>query len=254
MVDGGVAWPVYIDGTAVPGGSGGGPSYVNAVIDGGFLTADTELPAAAALGDAVSNPTAPAVGGFLMGWEPGASTWNRVRTSPVSSDDEAGHAQGALDTMSHSYFFDGTNWDRMRGTIADGLLVNLGTNNDVTQGGTWTVQPGNTPNTAPWLVTPRKVAATALASAFSCTTSAAPAPTTALTNRTSLCITNLSPHTTIYVGHGAVTASTGTALAPAPTQTDGGIGVGGTYCDDVGAQPISCITPAGTADVRLLEQ
>jgi len=47
----------------------------------------------------------------------------------------------------------------IQGTVADGLLVNLGTNNDVTvtgtvavtQSGTWTVQPGNTPNTSPWL-------------------------------------------------------------------------------------------------------
>ena len=28
--------------------------------------------------------------------------------------------------------YDGTNWDRMRGTSADGVLVDLGTNNDVT--------------------------------------------------------------------------------------------------------------------------
>lgn len=49
----------------------------------------------------------------------------------------------------------------IQGTVADGLLVNLGTNNDVTvtgtvavtQSGTWTVQPGNTPNTTAWLVT-----------------------------------------------------------------------------------------------------
>jgi hypothetical protein len=56
----------------------------------------TELPAAAALSaDNVASPTAPAVGSF-------------------------GH------------YFDGTNWDRVRGDETDGLLVNLGTNNDVT--------------------------------------------------------------------------------------------------------------------------
>lgn len=40
------------------------------------------------------------------------------------------------------------------GSSTDGLLVNLGANNDVTaaQSGTWTVQPGNTANTTPWLV------------------------------------------------------------------------------------------------------
>lgn len=56
---------------------------------------DTELPAAASLADDTANPAVPAVGSFQM-------------------------------------VFDGTNWDRLRGTSADGLLVNLGANNDVT--------------------------------------------------------------------------------------------------------------------------
>lgn len=58
-------------------------------------TVDTELPSAAALTDNFANPTAPAVGAFVMVW-------------------------------------DGTTWDRAPGTAADGLLVNLGANNDVT--------------------------------------------------------------------------------------------------------------------------
>lgn len=45
----------------------------------GSVTVDTELPAAAALADAASNPTVPGVGGFLMGYN-GAS-WDRVRTA-----------------------------------------------------------------------------------------------------------------------------------------------------------------------------
>jgi hypothetical protein len=56
---------------------------------------DTELPAAAALADNTANPTAPAVGSFGHWW-------------------------------------DGATWDRAPGTSADGLLVNLGANNDVT--------------------------------------------------------------------------------------------------------------------------
>jgi len=56
---------------------------------------DTELPAAAALADNTANPTAPAVGAFGMIW-------------------------------------DGANWDRTPGNQTDGLLVNLGANNDVT--------------------------------------------------------------------------------------------------------------------------
>lgn len=65
------------------------------------LTVDTELPAAAALTDNFANPTAPAVGAFLMLW-------------------------------------DTATWDRAPGTAADGLLVNLGANNDVVVSGTVT--------------------------------------------------------------------------------------------------------------------
>jgi len=55
---------------------------------------DTELPTAAALADNTATPTVPAVGAFGM-------------------------------------MYDGANWDMLRGTSTDGLLVNLGTNNDV---------------------------------------------------------------------------------------------------------------------------
>jgi hypothetical protein len=71
-------------------------------VTSGSITADTELPAAAALADNTANPTVPGVGAFTL-------------------------------------WFDGTNWDRAPGTTADGLLVNLGANNDVTVTGTVTV-------------------------------------------------------------------------------------------------------------------
>jgi hypothetical protein len=63
---------------------------------------DTELPAAAALADNAANPTVPGVGAFGM-------------------------------------VFDGSTWDRMLGDATNGLLVNLGANNDVTISGTPTV-------------------------------------------------------------------------------------------------------------------
>jgi hypothetical protein len=44
------------------------------------VTVDSELPAAAALTDAFSNPTAPAVGAFLMGWD-GSTDWERVQAT-----------------------------------------------------------------------------------------------------------------------------------------------------------------------------
>lgn len=55
---------------------------------------DTELPAPAVLADDTVNPTVPGVGSF-------------------------------------PHVFDGSTWDRMPGTSADGILVNLGANNDV---------------------------------------------------------------------------------------------------------------------------
>lgn len=45
----------------------------------GTVTVDSELPAAAALADATANPTVPAVGSFLMGYN--GATWDRVRTA-----------------------------------------------------------------------------------------------------------------------------------------------------------------------------
>lgn len=61
----------------------------------GSITVDSEFPTAAALSDNFANPTTTVVGAMGMGW-------------------------------------DGTAWDRMPGTAADGWLVNLGANNDVT--------------------------------------------------------------------------------------------------------------------------
>lgn len=45
----------------------------------GTVTVDSELPAAAALADATTNPTVPGVGGFMMGYN--GATWDRVRTA-----------------------------------------------------------------------------------------------------------------------------------------------------------------------------
>jgi hypothetical protein len=93
-----------VDGT-VTANAGTGPWPVTD--NGGSLTVDgsvsvtgsvdTELPAAAALADNAANPTAPAVGAFGLVW-------------------------------------DGATWDRAPGSSADGTLVNLGANNDVTLG------------------------------------------------------------------------------------------------------------------------
>lgn len=51
----------------------------------GTVTADTELPAAAALSDADANPTAPAVGAFGMAWVPISSQWQRIQANGSGS-------------------------------------------------------------------------------------------------------------------------------------------------------------------------
>lgn len=72
---------------------------------------DTELPDAAALADNTANPTVPSVGSLGL-------------------------------------MFDGATWDRIRGTSTDGLLVNLGANNDVVPGANVALTSLGTPITA----------------------------------------------------------------------------------------------------------
>jgi hypothetical protein len=50
-----------------------------AIFDVSGSTVDTELPAAAALSDAVANPTTPMVGASVMGWDPVSLIWRRGR-------------------------------------------------------------------------------------------------------------------------------------------------------------------------------
>lgn len=87
--------------------NGGSLTVDGTVAVSGTVTVDSELPAAAALADNTANPTVPAVGAFGM-------------------------------------VYDGTTWDRMPGTSADGVTVNLGANNDVTVTGTVTANLGAT--------------------------------------------------------------------------------------------------------------
>jgi hypothetical protein len=63
------------------GGAAGGGGGVLGSVSVSAMPADaTELPTAVALADAAANPTVPAVGAYLMGWN--GTTWDRVRASP----------------------------------------------------------------------------------------------------------------------------------------------------------------------------
>ena len=81
------------------------------------ITADTELPAAAALGDNTANPTIPGVASFSMCWD--GSNWDRC--SGTSADTELPSAAAIADNTanpslpavaSYNMCFDGSTWDR----------------------------------------------------------------------------------------------------------------------------------------------
>lgn len=87
-------------------------------------TVDTELPAAVVLADNTSNPTVPAVGSFSLIFD--GTNWDRAREPP---GDAVGTPQWfAMTPM----VWNGATYDRAKGDSTDGLLVNLGSNNDVT--------------------------------------------------------------------------------------------------------------------------
>lgn len=77
---------------------------------------DSELPAAAALSDAKANPTVPDVGSFLHVLNPVAGDWDRARSVETGGGVTTGILGVGL------YVFDGTDWERMRTGVADGML------------------------------------------------------------------------------------------------------------------------------------
>src|SRR5262245_16664778 len=81
-----------------------------AVINGLAATPDTELPAAAALADDTVNPTVPAVGALIHGFD--GTTWDRIRAL-VPADALANPSAGALAALGLLMGFNGTTWDRL---------------------------------------------------------------------------------------------------------------------------------------------
>jgi hypothetical protein len=135
----------------------------------GTVTVDTELPAAAVLADNDPNPTTSRVGANLLIWD--GATWDRAPgnsvdgqlvnlganndvtvTGTVAVDTELPAASALADNDpnpttsrvgANLLIWDGATWDRAPGNSTDGLLVNLGANNDVTITGTVTVTATN---------------------------------------------------------------------------------------------------------------
>jgi len=156
---------ITVDGTVAVSSVGG-----TVTVSG---TVDTELPAAAALTDNFANPTAPGVGAFGMLWD--GATWDRrpgnstdgtlvnlganndvtVTSGAVTADTELPAAAAlSADNVAaptapavgaFNFVYDGTSYDRMRGDSTDGVLVNLGANNDVAVTGAVTANAGTGP-------------------------------------------------------------------------------------------------------------
>ena len=115
---------------------------VEGVSSGTAVTVDTELPAATAMADAVSNPTLPGIAAYLVGWN--GTTWDRVKVdgqrnlqarltdsggTPLRTEatltDGYGPGGGAslLGVMSIPYLFNETTWDQRRNNVGGTLLV-----------------------------------------------------------------------------------------------------------------------------------
>jgi len=60
--------------------------------------------------------------------------------------DDVANTEDGLQASSFGMYFDGSTWDRMRGNSTDGMLVNLGSNNDIS--GTVTANAGTNLNTS----------------------------------------------------------------------------------------------------------
>lgn len=123
-----------------------GPTFAQGVTTvRGTVTADTEMPAAAALADNTSNPTVPGVAAFLMCYD--GSTWDRCQGGLTDTDDGsiAGSQVPSL-VLSLPQMWNGSAWVRLLGDATNGLTVNLGANNDVTVTGTVTANLSATDN------------------------------------------------------------------------------------------------------------
>lgn len=83
---------------------------VEVVDAGGGGMTDTELPAAVLLDDAAPNPTAPAVGAFLMVWNAATLTWRRVPSANNVLDANGGGAVPVVAVVA----WDGTDFNRLR--------------------------------------------------------------------------------------------------------------------------------------------
>lgn len=87
----------------------------------GSVTVTIGNPTAIALGDAMINPTVPGAGSYLLSYN--GTTWERVHNEYSEADNRP--VQSALYTWPLNRVFNGTNWDRWRGSASLGGDVNI---------------------------------------------------------------------------------------------------------------------------------
>lgn len=152
---------------------------------------------------------------------PVSPTGTRLFPNAFASSDNIA-AQTATAMHGLVYIWDGSNWDRWTGAVTvTGSVAVTGTFWQATQpvsgtvsanqAGTWTVQPGNTANTTPWLV--NEFPSTGVIAGQQSVTGTATALATNTTKE--VCVKALLANTlNVYVGPSGVTTSTGLELGP----------------------------------------
>ncbi len=87
----------------------------------GSVTVTIGNPTAVPLGDALINPTAPSFGAHLLAYN--GTTWERVHNEYSTGDNLA--VQSAMYVLPLNRVFNGSNWDRWRGSASAGGDVNI---------------------------------------------------------------------------------------------------------------------------------
>ena len=93
------------------------PEVIVVTASGATGVVDTELPAAAALADGASNPTAPAVGAHQLFYYPADGKWYRAQIGNNQADGLGGSSP--LLVLAQLMGSNGTSWDRLRAAASN---------------------------------------------------------------------------------------------------------------------------------------
>ena len=102
-------------------------------IEADLSSIDAKLVTPVALADDTANPTVPGVGAFLMGWDVVNSNWDRIQTAVPTLDGVNGAVFPGILTTNLGYYFNGVNFDRIRGNTL-GAFIQGNVANDAADG------------------------------------------------------------------------------------------------------------------------